>query len=182
MEKLAEIFKEKLSKYTPEELEERFAYFDKLYDYVPTIEDNINDQCEPMIALSKAVEWMENNLPSKLNYLTGTVELSSLINIFKSDMISECSDDSYKALQQIEELCEDIDTHVDGQLENITIPKWFGDKLRRLVKQIGSYGPNKEAFRLSNGTLIIVDWRIPDECDYCYAHYSDYNIKAIKLR
>lgn len=100
MEKLAEILKERLSKYTPEELEERFDYFDK-YDFGPTIEDNINGTCEPMIALSKVVEWMENNLPSKLNYLTGTVELSSLIKIFKSDMISECSDNCHKALEQI---------------------------------------------------------------------------------
>lgn len=181
MEKLAEILKERLSKYTPEELEKRFDYFDQLYNYGPTIDDNINDSCEPMIALSKAVEWMENCLPSELNYLTGTVELSSLINIFKSDMISECSDDSYKALQQIVKHCEDNATDADGQLETITIPKWFGDRLRRQVKHIGPYEPNKEAFRLSNGTLIIIDWRIPDECDYCYAHYK-HKSEAIKLR
>lgn len=49
MEKLAEILKERLSKYTPEELEERFDYFDQLYDFGPTIDDNINDPCEPIL-------------------------------------------------------------------------------------------------------------------------------------
>lgn len=61
MEKLAEILKERLSKYTPEELE---ALFDK-YDQFdgPTIDDNINDPCEPI--LNVAIKPYQ--IPEKLN-------------------------------------------------------------------------------------------------------------------
>lgn len=160
MEKLAEILKEKLSQYTREELEKRWNYYDKLYNYGPTIEDNTNDQCEPMIELSKVVEWMENNLPSELNYLTGTVELSSLIKIFKSDMISEYSDNCHKALEEIED-------NTNDQCEpilNVGSDETLAEKYKRLGVDSTKFTPTGEmniliqAFHIGNDEKNYVKW------------------------